>query len=49
MLNERLRETVDELCVHIADREGVDSLLAILNSIGLTKEELIELGWMEKE
>lgn len=49
MLNERLRETVDELCTHIADREGVYSLLAILNSIGLTEEELIELGWMEKE
>ena len=49
MSNERLRKTVDALCEHIANEEGLESLYAILGSAGLSQDDLIELGWMQKE
>lgn len=49
MTSEKLRMTVDALCEHIADQEGLESLFAILGSIGLSGDDLIELGWMQKE
>ena len=49
MTNERLRMTVDALCERIVDENGIESLFAILGSVGLSEDEMIELGWLQKE
>ena len=44
-----MRKAVDALAEHIAEREGVETLYSLFGSVGLTSEEMIELGWLTKE
>jgi len=49
MTEERLREIVDDLIGFIADRFEMDGLFDIAYHLGISTEELDELGWISHD